>query len=244
MAIVCPGPSDIDPGDRLEAVVRLTPHFQRAARISRRIGEADMRAASAASLLDSSPYCVVALDESLRVLLANSKAQDALEVSTGVAPFTALLRPEEPRTVAKLKAMAAGKSTDRSLTFTAALPGGGRVLISALAVSPEQGGQFASKAGGTALMLIGGQRVSISDAAVDTLQQGFGLTGAEARLAAFLVEGSGVRGYAEYRGVSLEAGKYLLKSIYAKTGLSNQTELVALLREAPLGWGPPLNPQA
>ena len=27
------------------------------------------------------------------------------------------------------------------------------------------------------------------------------------------------------RGVSVEAGKYLLKSIYAKTGLSNQTEL-------------------
>jgi hypothetical protein len=42
------------------------------------------------------------------------------------------------------------------------------------------------------------------------------------------------------RGVSINAGKYLLKSIYAKTSLSNQAALVALLREAPLGWGMPI----
>jgi DNA-binding CsgD family transcriptional regulator len=89
-------------------------------------------------------------------------------------------------------------------------------------------------------MIVGGQRIDITEASIDALQRGFDLTAAEARLAAFLLEGSGVRGYADARGVSLEAGKYLLKSIYAKTGLSNQTELIALLREAPVGWGKPL----
>ena len=53
MGIVCPGPPDLDPGDLREAVERMIPHFQRAARISRRIGEADLRAAAATDLLDS-----------------------------------------------------------------------------------------------------------------------------------------------------------------------------------------------
>jgi DNA-binding CsgD family transcriptional regulator len=244
MAIVCPGPPDLDPGDLFEAVKRLTPHFQRAARISRRIGEADMRAATATTLLDNSPYCVIALDDRLEVLLANAKAKDLLDIDTGSALFRGRLTPEHPSVTKQLQAMAAGKSDDRSVTFTATMRSGIRVLISALAVSTETADQFASNVSGTALMLIGGQRMDISEPMVASLQDSFGLTGAEARLAAFLIEGSGVRGYANHRGVSVEAGKYLLKSIYAKTGLSNQTELVALLREVPLGWGSPLTAAA
>ena len=79
MGIVCPGPPDLDPGDLREAIVRLTPHFQRAARISRRIGEADLRTAAATDLLDSSPYCVMALGADLELLLANSQAKELLE---------------------------------------------------------------------------------------------------------------------------------------------------------------------
>jgi DNA-binding CsgD family transcriptional regulator len=89
-------------------------------------------------------------------------------------------------------------------------------------------------------MLVGGQKIAVSNDMVEALQTSVDLTAAEARLATFLVQGSGVRGYASDRGVSKEAGKYLLKGIYAKTGLSNQTELVAMLREVPIGWGKPL----
>ena len=67
-------------------------------------------------------------------------------------------------------------------------------------------------------MLVGGQRLIISDDKVETLRSGFDLTTAEARLATFLIQGTGVRGYAQDPGVSLEAGKYLPKGIYAKTG--------------------------
>lgn len=240
MGIVCPGPPDLDPGDLREAVQLLIPHFQRAARISRRIGEADLRAAAATDLLDSSPYCVMALGPDLELLLANSQAQAMLERSDGFALSKGRIKTDDPATHRQLQAMATGLSSDRSFTFSATGRNGQKLLLSALAVSTSQSGQFANRASGAALMIIGGQRIDISEAAVDALQRGFGLTAAEARLAAFLIEGSGVHGYARARGVSAEAGKYLLKSIYSKTGLSNQTELVALLREAPLGWGKPL----
>lgn len=240
MGIVCPGPPDLDPGDLREAIMRLIPHFQRAARISRRIGEADLRAAAATDLLDSSPYCVMALGPDLELLLANSQGQAMLDRGDGFLLSQGRVTAEDPSAQHQLQAMAAGRSGDRSFTFSATGRNGRKLLLSALAVSASQSGQFANRASGAALMIIGGQRMDISETAVDALQRGFDLTAAEARLAAFLIEGSGVHGYARARGVSQEAGKYLLKSIYAKTGLSNQTELVALLREAPLGWGKPL----
>lgn len=237
MGIICPGPPDVNADLLKEAVRRLTPHVQRAARISRRIGEADMRANTATDLLNSSPYSVVALGPDLEFLMANSLGQRLLERGSGISIMKGRLHLGNPSTSYALAEMAAGRSNDHSVTFTAKGDDGAELLMTALAVSKTQGEQFSSQAGGATLMLVGGQRIELSDDMLDALQQSFNLTKAEARLAGFLVKGSGVRGYVSDRGVTQEAGKYLLKGIYAKTGLSNQTELVALLREAPLGWG-------
>lgn len=240
MGIVCPGPANADPGDLPQAISMLVPHIQRAARISRRIGEADMRAATATDLLDSSPYCVLALGPDMELLVANKRGQALLDHGGGIAFRQGRLLLDEPQTQRELAAMAAGRSKSHSITFNARAHDGGEVLMTAIRVSAAQGERFASGAGGTALMLVGGQKIAVSDPMVEALQASFDLTAAEARLAAFLIQGSGVRGYAADRGVSHEAGKYLLKGIYAKTGLSNQTELVAMLREVPIGWGKPL----
>ena len=241
MGIACPGPPGVDSGELRSALRRLTPHFQRAARISRRIGEADMRLATAASLLDSSPYCVLAIDEDLTVLLANHKAEDLLSSALGIARHQGRLQLSDPNLMAALTEMARGAAGEPAFAFTLASRTGERLVMTALAVDQEQSGQFANRASGASLMIIGGQHITPSEATIAALRQGFDLTAAEARLAAHLVEGSGVEGYARARGVSLNAGKYLLKSIYAKTSLSNQAALVAMLREAPLGWGAPLS---
>ncbi len=237
MGICCPGPRGVDAGQLKEAVRLLTPHIQRAARISRRIGETDMRAATAIDMLNSSPYCVIALGPDLEFLMANDSGEALLGSGNGLSVQNGRLNIDRPAIARQLADMAAGRGDQRSITFTTGEIAGREVVMTALAVSPGQGEQFASGAGGSALMLVGGQRIGITDAAIATLQNAFNLTTAEARLACFLIQGSGVKGYAADRGVSAEAGKYLLKSIYAKTGLSNQTELVAMLREAPIGWG-------
>lgn len=240
MGLICPGPPDVDTSGLIEAITLLTPHIQRAARISRRIGEADMRANTAADLLNSSPYAVIALGPDMELLMANSLGQAILDRGGGVSVRQGRLRLENSATLATLAEMAAGRSKDYSITFTTTSSDGAEVVMNAVAVSREHSDNFVSEAGGATLMLIGGQRIEISDTLIGALQNAFSLTKAEARLAAFLIKGTGVRGYVADRGVSVEAGKYLLKGIYAKTGISNQTELVAFLREAPLGWGTPL----
>jgi DNA-binding CsgD family transcriptional regulator len=237
VGILCPGPADVNVDLLTEAVRRLMPHMQRAARISARIGAADMRADTATETLNASPYSVIALGADMELLMANNMGQALLDQGGGVSVKHGRLRIDDAVTTRTLADMAASSGKDHMISFTATGNDGAPLVMTALAVSKTRGDQFADPAGGAALMLVGGQRIDITDSLLESLQQSFHLTRAEARLAGFLVHGSGVRGYAADRGVSLEAGKYLLKGVYAKTGINNQTELVALLRAAPLGWG-------
>ncbi len=79
LAIVCPGEPGLDTSQLQQAITLLAPHIQRAARISRRIGEADLRAASATELLNNSPSAVIALGEDLQLLMANNLGQSLLD---------------------------------------------------------------------------------------------------------------------------------------------------------------------
>jgi DNA-binding CsgD family transcriptional regulator len=60
------------------------------------------------------------------------------------------------------------------------------------------------------------------------LRTGFGLTAAEARLAARLATGVTIETAADKLGVAKETARNQLKSIFSKTGVHRQAELVAL----------------
>ena len=57
----------------------------------------------------------------------------------------------------------------------------------------------------------------------------FGLTAAEAKLAAKLASGSGINGAAASLGVSRETARTQLKAVFAKTNTRRQAELAALV---------------
>jgi len=67
---------------------------------------------------------------------------------------------------------------------------------------------------------------------LDTLRVAFGLSEAESRLAAQLASGQALETAADQSGIAKETSRTQLKSIFAKTGVHRQAELVALL--APL----------
>jgi DNA-binding CsgD family transcriptional regulator len=64
---------------------------------------------------------------------------------------------------------------------------------------------------------------------LDALRMAFGLTQAEARLAAGLAGGAALDEVAAQIGISKETARSQLKAIFAKTGAHRQPELVALL---------------
>jgi hypothetical protein len=86
MGLICPGPPDVDASELRDAIALLTPHIQRAARISRRIGEADLRANTASDMLNSSPYCVLAFGPDLEFLMANQLGEIAGSGQRAVHP--------------------------------------------------------------------------------------------------------------------------------------------------------------
>jgi DNA-binding CsgD family transcriptional regulator len=70
---------------------------------------------------------------------------------------------------------------------------------------------------------------------IQTLRQAFGLTGAEAQIAARLAFGESLRRIADDHKVSIVTTRAQLKAVFAKTGTHRQAELVALVnRLAPL----------
>jgi DNA-binding CsgD family transcriptional regulator len=72
----------------------------------------------------------------------------------------------------------------------------------------------------------------VSRPAQATLKAVFGLSEAEARLAARLASGEALELVTQRFGIAKETGRNQLKSVFAKTGVHRQAELVALL--APL----------
>ena len=64
------------------------------------------------------------------------------------------------------------------------------------------------------------------------LQAVFGLTPAEARLAARVSTGAKLETITDEAGIAKETGRNQLKSIFAKTGVHSQAELVALCGSA------------
>jgi DNA-binding CsgD family transcriptional regulator len=63
------------------------------------------------------------------------------------------------------------------------------------------------------------------------LHERFGLTAAEAGLAAEIVKGDGREAAAKRRGISVSTARAQLSSIFEKTGTHRQAELVHLLLE-------------
>lgn len=63
------------------------------------------------------------------------------------------------------------------------------------------------------------------------LSQFFGFTGAEAKLATFLMAGGSLSSFAKENGISRNTARNQLQVIFQKTNVRRQAELVALLRD-------------
>lgn len=64
----------------------------------------------------------------------------------------------------------------------------------------------------------------------------FELTPTEARVAGLLVEGRSVKAIARMQGVATNTIRMQLKSVFNKTGVHRQAQLVSLLAQKPLAW--------
>ena len=235
LGLCLPGP-DNGPIDRLhEAVGLLIPHIQRAVRISRRIGEAELSAARSAAALDHAPSAVLLLTEQFDLAYANGPARALIQamrledaggrIRLGSRDLhDALLRVAEPGTGQYCHA------------FQIIRDGQPPMAAMAMQVDPARTGGAETGQGTARIMVVAANNPAVSEEAIDRVREWFGLTHAEARLAVLLAEGGSLEDHCQLRGVSMNAARFLLKGVFAKTGVSRQAELVHLIANSPIRW--------
>lgn len=233
LCLCFPGPTG-EPETLAEAVKLLLPHFQRAVRISRRLAEADLAAATARAVLDAAPSAILMCDADLRLTYANAAGEALLREGYLVAREGRLLLPQQAET-RRLQGLADRASRLRCAAF--ALEGEGLAPVAAMAIRIDAESRLVSPDfGAGSLMLVAGRNHRTTFAHVDRLRDWFGFTPAEARLAAALAEGASLEDFAVTRGVSLNAARFLLKGVFAKSGTNRQPQLVSRLLATPLQW--------
>lgn len=216
----------------LQVLESLMPHIRRAFRLHIKFSELDARTKATETILNQLSTAVVFVGASGEVLLMNRQAEELLRARDGLitlqGKLCATAREESARLQAAVAAAvrtgnAAGSSASGTLLISRAK---GRPL--AVTVSPIRDHRLSVGKPPRAVLFITDPDQN-TPVPADLLRQGFGLTAAEARLATVLVEDRSLKEAADLCGVTQNTAKSQLKSVFSKTGIRRQAELVRLL---------------
>lgn len=229
LGFAMPGPPGHDLSGLKRGLRLLAPHMQRAVRISRRLGEANLRAEAAAAAIERAPMAIVTLTAELMVVNANAKAL-ALENTGLIQMKDGRFAFRDPAAQAQLLTLA-DTPPPASATIRLADRSGGNVTVLGARVKTQIARTLAGDMEGASIVLtIGiGERAPLIE--VERLGEQFKLTAAEARFAVALARGDTLQDYASRRNVTMNALKFQLNSIYRKTKTESLAELVKFLRE-------------
>lgn len=233
LGLVVAGPPD-QPVDGLSRGMRLiAPHIQRTVRISHGLAEAKLRAAGAEAMLNLGHVAVVALTRDMDIVSQNARAAELQ--AKGLIRFAhgkfAFAETDAQQRLAAL----AGQDSPASDAFRIEDEVGTSYAILAMTIRPQREDVLGGWIEGANVL------VSISTPHATPLMEAgrlrawYDLTASEARLATLIADGKSLGDYAENRGVSVEAARFLLKGIFRKTGAESQAQLAALVNRLPTG---------
>jgi DNA-binding CsgD family transcriptional regulator len=219
--------------DSTLALLRLlVPHLQRALQIQQQVGDLHVYSNALESAIDHLNAGVVFVDSRGGVVHCNRKAEELLRRNDGLRITHNRLTASVPRESSDLQALITGAlQTGEGKGLNA----GGTSLVSrkagralSMTVAPlrDVGAGFEQQPYAIAFISDPDQKVALP---ADLLRRCYGLTVAEARLATTLLEGRSLKDAADLSGVTHNTAKSQLKSIFLKTQVQRQSELVKLL---------------
>jgi DNA-binding CsgD family transcriptional regulator len=212
----------------LPAVARsmrpLMPHIQHAARLRARLMELDRRCELQSGMLDCLNFPVLCVTAEKRIVIANRAAQ--VWLANAGNPFGGAS--SQSGKLAGILAAACGIRQGRHAAGARFLsPDSVEYSITALPL-PAANRTTWSQAEPMALLMVSDSSKRRL-ATAELLKQIFGLTPAELRLLQPLMRGEMLQASCELLGISLDTGKTHLRSIFRKTGVRRQADLVHLV---------------
>jgi DNA-binding CsgD family transcriptional regulator len=224
----------------VETLRALMPHFAIALHIADKFAVADMRATGAAAALDLLYTGVILVDDAATIVSANQTAEMMLSGDDGLENDCGSLRAcssSDTRILHHLIARCADiTSSDARRGGSMEIPRGERRSPLHISLAPVQANseQYSP-------LLLGALRpvamVILTDpwqeqrAKKETFRLRFGLTPAEADVAIQIMKGDGRTASAGRLGISEKTVRAHLSSIFEKTGVHRQAELVGLLMQ-------------
>lgn len=212
----------------------LYPHLERALTIGFRLGSLGAMQQCTAELLDHNPAAILLLDAHKRLVYANRSAEalrcngDGMRLS---ADGVTLLRRQDNDKLQRLMACAISSIASSGDTpggvMRAPRPSGKRPYV--ILVAPVSKRYPVLSTLRPAVCVIISDPESRKPMPVHRLQSAFGLTEAEARLAALLATGEELRSAAEKLGITYGTARTRLAQIFQKTETRRQGELIKLL---------------
>lgn len=207
-------------------------HLERAVHLHRMFERERAHCGTLQDLADQSDQGLVRVDRELRVLGLSASAKRILDQRDGMALyFNRIVAPSGLETA--LRAAVAGvidKAANVRTGFLCPRPSGLRAFR--IVVLPAG---FAAHAG--AILKIDDPELAPPPSAMAALQSAYGLSAMESALAEGLLAEQSIAQIAANRNVSRETVKTQLKSLFNKTGVTRQSELVKLLANFPRATG-------
>ena len=231
--------------DDRRVVASVVPHVQRALQIHERIGEARHERAVAIEALDAAPCAVFLVNADARVVVANHRGRVMLAANDGLSTDQSRLSSMNPRETARLRDLCAAVSvmplhpgSMMMLTGRTSERPPLQVMVVPATSAPPQGPRDPRV---TAVVFVS-DPAEARGPSETLLQATFGLTPAEANVAARIAVGHGLAEIATERGSALETVRRQSKQILAKTGARHRADLIRLLLALPLAMRSPADP--
>jgi DNA-binding CsgD family transcriptional regulator/PAS domain-containing protein len=215
----------------IELANRLHPDLIRAFNLSRRFADLKDFSAGLAETLNRSQHAVFLLDAGGRIRHANAAAEGLLGEPDGLWAAAGRLTAAstaDARRLEGLIARAACPDAARREAGSMGLKTPSRRLQLSLIVAPMRSDRSLGAGSASVLVCVADLEAGLS-LPERQLRDLFSFTPAETRLALTLFEGASLRETAESLGTSPATVRNQLASIFAKTGVNRQAELIQLM---------------
>ncbi|MGV8838908.1 MAG: helix-turn-helix transcriptional regulator [Bauldia sp.] len=226
---------DEDRGDfgpeHASALTRVAGFLKRAMASQRLFRSAIAEAEASRALMNASHRGIVFLDATLRIAFANRAAEDLLAAEDVVGlrggVFGACNRSQERRFRDLLETAAndPGRSSIVMLTGTRS----DRHVTAEVTGLSSKATPFDAAGGPPVVMIVLTSPAEQTVVDPDCLEEVFGFTGQEARVASLLVAGLELSEVADRLSISRETVRHHLKGLFAKTGRHSQRDLVHMI---------------
>ncbi len=213
---------------------RILPHLRRAIQIHARLTRTESERDLYAGAVDQLAVAALVLDERGRVLNTNSMAGRLLEAGDGIAMTGQELQIADRQVNSQLQDMVAtaisaqrAGTTGMARALRIPRPSGRQEL--GLVIRPVPASEWDEGQSSPCIAVFISDPEQQESASQQLLGELFELTPAEANLAIKLARGLSLAQVSEEQNISQHTARAQLKSVFAKTGMTRQAELVRLV---------------